>query len=79
MVATTCLLRKKVNIEAISEDIDLICSLILLERRLVKFPVTSDYSRIKLKDLVENFSRREISNLLHIVPYLFHENYDNNQ
>ena len=58
MVATTRLLRKKVNIEAISEDIDLICSLILLERRLVKFPVTSDYSRIKLKDLVENFSRR---------------------
>jgi len=33
------------------EDINLICSLILLERKLVKFPVTSDYARLSVKDL----------------------------
>jgi hypothetical protein len=49
------------------EDVDLICSLIHLERKLVKFPITSDYCRMTLRDLVENFSRREISDLLHIV------------
>lgn len=57
------------------EDINLICSLILLERKLVKFPVTSDYSRLSVKDLKDNFSLQEISNLCHIVHFLFPDNY----
>jgi hypothetical protein len=57
------------------EDINLICSLILLERKLVKFPVTSDYSRLSVKDLKDNFSLQEISNLCYIVHFLFPDNY----
>ena len=57
------------------EDINLICSLILLERKLVKFPVTSDYARLSVKDLNDNFSLQEISNLFHIVHFLFPDNY----
>jgi hypothetical protein len=38
------------------EDINLIYSLILLERKLVKFPVTSDYSRLSAKDLKDMLS-----------------------
>jgi hypothetical protein len=60
------------------ENINLICSLILLERKLVKFPVTSDYSRLSVKDLEDNFSLQEISNLLHMVHFLFPDNFEVN-
>ncbi|MGB8935487.1 MAG: hypothetical protein WCC17_10335 [Candidatus Nitrosopolaris sp.] len=48
-----------------SEDIGLICSLILLEREIGH--------RVTIEDLNNNFDAAQISDLMHVVPFLIEE------
>ena len=50
------------------EDINLICSLI---RKLVKFSVTSDYPRLSVKDLKDNYNSTHRRIFFHQRNYIF--------